>query len=151
MPKITIYGDPVEKGRMTCIGARGKVRHQVIPSNQDELKIWEGKVAAAARAAVAAGHGPYSGPVTVSLTITNHRPKTVSFTSRPWPISRSSGDIDKHERAVLDGLTTGWILSDDSIVCHVEKWQTYPDTPNVPDRLPRPGVVVRIDEIPTEG
>lgn len=148
MTKITIYGDPEPKGSMKCVGGRGPVRHQLIPSNQKSLKAWEAKIATAAAAAVQQGHGPYSEALSISITITVPRPASVPLSKRPWPITRSAGDIDKHERSILDGLTAGGILSDDAIVCHTENWECYSDTPGCPDRLGRPGVVIRIDPIP---
>jgi len=148
MPKITIYGIPVGMAAMKCVGGSGKVRHQLVTSNQKELKPWQAKVAAAAHAAAAAGHGPYTGPVSLTLTVTNPRPPSVSLKARQWPTTRSSSDIDHHVRSVADGLVAGGIVADDSLICHLEVWQCYPDTPGVPDQLPRPGVVVRIDEIP---
>jgi Holliday junction resolvase RusA-like endonuclease len=55
------------------------------------------------------------------------------------PISRRAGDIDKLSRAVLDGLTIGGIIGDDSqvvwLLAHKEYVADYP------------GVIITIREI----
>lgn len=150
MPAVRVYGDPVPKGNMTCLGPRGKVRHLIVDANRRELEGpngWQGKITAAA-AALLAKTGQLTGPVTVSVTFTVERPKTVPLAKRPWPITRSAGgDADKLLRAVLDGLTDGGLIGDDSQVANCEVWRCYPDTPGCPDRMDRPGALIRIEPI----
>jgi Holliday junction resolvase RusA-like endonuclease len=48
------------------------------------------------------------------------------------PISRRAGDIDKLSRAVLDGITIGGIIGDDSQVVKLHATKEYaPDYPGV--------------------
>lgn len=132
---------------MTCLGPRGKVRHLIVDAKRRELEVWQPKIAAAAMA-LRAKIGQMAGPVAVSVTFTVERPKTVTLAKRPWPITRSAGgDADKLLRAVLDGLTTGQLIADDSQVASCEVWRCYPDTPGCPDRLDRPGALIRIETI----
>lgn len=124
---------------MKCVGRNG--RHQLV--NQLEgTKPWQEKVAAAARAVVQ-HYGmtePLSGPLGVDVTVTVAAPKTVK---RLWPSVRGTGDKDKHERAVLDGLEQGGLLADDAQVCTGTTTKVYPHTPH-PDVLEHPGAFIRI-------
>lgn len=147
---IRVYGEPIQKGSMRCTGGKfkgGRARHQLVDMKEKELAVWMPKITAAAEAAKERLGGTLSGPVTISATITVERPKSVALTARPWPITRSAGDVDKHTRAVLDALTTAALITDDSQVVHIDVWQCYPDTPGCPDRLERPGATIRIEEL----
>lgn len=144
---IRVYGDPIPKGSMKCIGRRGKAMHSLIDNKQDRLDIWMPKIQAAAEAARDRLGGTLSGPVSVSTTFTVPRPASVPLAKRAWPITRSAGDIDKHTRSVLDALTYAELIGDDSQVVHTENWECYPDTPGCPDRLDRPGATIRIETI----
>ncbi|GAB3750119.1 RusA family crossover junction endodeoxyribonuclease [Microlunatus parietis] len=147
MPAVRVYGTPIPKGNMTCLGPRGKGgRHLIVDAKRRELEVWQGKVTAAAGALLAKIGHQLAGPVAVSVTFTVERPKTVPLTKRPWPITRSAGgDADKLLRAVLDGLTDGGVIADDSQVASCEVWRCYPDTPGCPDRMDRPGALIRIE------
>lgn len=147
MPAVRVYGDPIAKGSMKCIGQRGPVKHQVIDSKQKQLEPWQDKITAAGRALLAKVGAPLSGALTVSVTFTLERPKSVPLAQRPYPITRASGDVDKLLRAVLDGLTASGIYADDARVIHAEPWKCYPDSPGIPDRMDRPGALIRIEPI----
>lgn len=153
MPTAKIYGDPVQKGSMKCVGGRGKVKHQLIDVNARRLDHdWTPKIVKAARKLLDRRDGfPYLGPLDVVLTITVDRPRTVPYREREWPITRNHGDIDKHIRSVLDALTVSELIRDDSLVVHVDVWQCYPDTWTCPGRLDRPGITLRVTEIPLAG
>lgn len=145
---IKVYGTPVPKGSMECLGPRGKGgRHLVVDSRRKELEGpqgWQDKITAAGRALLTKLGAPMNGAVTVSVTFTFERPKTVK---QPYPITRSSGDLDKLLRAVLDGLTASGVFADDSRVINAEPWKCYPDSPGIPDRLDRPGALIRIETL----
>ena len=145
--KITVLGGPATKGSMRCIGARGgRGRHTLIPDNKPEAVAWHSKVMSGGRKAVDK-YGPLSGPLVVDLTFTVHRPPSVPLSKRPWPITRSSGDSDKLLRAVLDALDDAGLYGDDSQIVMAGVAKAYPDTPGAVDRLPRPGVVIRIETL----
>lgn len=141
-----VFGEPVAQGSMKCVGQRGRIKHVIVDSKQKQLEIWRARIAAAATMAVAR-YGVLEGPVIVGGTITVPRPASVPLKKRAWPITRSAGDLDKHVRAILDGLVQGGLLGDDSQVVHPPFWKCYPDTPGCPDRLDRPGAYIRIETL----
>ena len=149
MLKLTVYGTPVGKGSMKCVGARGKVGHQLVASNLGALRPWSESLTNAVAKAAARGHR-FEGPVGVYATITVPRPPS---NRDLLPIRRSKGgDVDKQQRTLLDALTDGGLIRDDSQVVQVEAVTVFPDTPLLVDedghaigkagRLQAPGVVV---------
>lgn len=144
---IRVYGDPATKGSMRCIGARGgRGAHTLIPDNKPAAITWHRLIMAAGKKALEK-YEPLTGPLAVDLTFTFARPASIKPTSRPWPITRSSGDVDKLARAVLDGLDDAGLYGDDSQIVMATAAKTYPDTPGAVDRLDRPGVIIRIEQI----
>lgn len=141
---ITAYGDPAPKGSLKCVGRNG--RHQLIEDNP-KTKAWRERIAAAGRLA-AARHGQIDGPIIVDATFTIERPASVPASKRPWPVTRSAGDVDKLLRLILDGLDDGGLYGDDAQIVTATACKCYPDTVGVPDRLDRPGVIIRIEGIP---
>ena len=148
MLKLTVYGTPVGKGALKCVGAVGGVRHRLIASNDKTLKPWADKITDAAAKAHARGHR-FAGPVGVYMTFTFPRPVTARHV---LPITRTGGDLDHHVRSVLDGCTAGGLWADDSQVVMIEAASVYADTPLLVDeegnpigragRLQEPGVVL---------
>jgi len=138
---VQVLGTPIEQGSMTCVGFGG--HHNVQPSNKKALIPWRDLVQKAGLALSITG---IEGPVGVEVTLTVTRPKSVT---RDWPSKKANrrgvgGDIDKLARAVLDGLTLSKVFGDDSQVVELTARKCYPDTPGAPDRLPRPGALIRI-------
>jgi Holliday junction resolvase RusA-like endonuclease len=75
---------------------------------------WRQRVAWAAREQY---HGPaLAGPSVVEFEIRVAPPKSAPKTRVTLPATRSSGDIDKHARNILDALVGGGVLADDSRV-----------------------------------
>lgn len=139
---VKVYGTPAPKGSMKCVGRRGKgSRHQLVNSNAN-TGPWQDRVAEAAQALVAAypDDMPLLGPIGVDVTVTIQPPKTIT---REWPFVLGTGDKDKHERAVLDGLEQGGVLTNDAQVCTGFTTKVYPHTDH-PDALPRPGAFIRL-------
>lgn len=144
---IKVYGQPATKGSMRCIGAHGgRGRHTLIPDNKPEHKVWHRKIMAAGKKALEK-YEPLTGPLAIDLTFTFDRPKSVKATSRPWPVTRSSGDVDKLARAVLDALDDAGLYDDDSQIVTATTAKCYTDTPGAVDRLDRPGVIIRIEAL----
>lgn len=141
-----VYGTPVAKGSMKCIGQKAGF-HQLVDTKGRRLKEWETTlVKAAAAVAAMIPNPPLAGPVTVDATFTMPRPKTVT---RQWPIGRNDGDTDKLCRALLDALTAGGVWGDDTQCVRLNAGKTYPDGPD-PDALPRPGVLFRVTPLAYE-
>lgn len=141
-----VFGTPVAQGSMECLGQRGRIRHLILDSKRVELQPWRGKITAGAKALLDRV-GPMAGPLSVSVTFTVPRPPSVPLKKRAYPITRSSGDTDKLLRAVLDALTDAELIKDDSQVIQSEAWKAYPDSPGIPDRMDRPGALIRIEMI----
>lgn len=153
MLKLTVYGTPVGKGSMKCVGKGG--HHQVVPTNQTQLRPWADALTDAAAKARARGQAQRLGPVGVHAVITVARPPS---NRDALPVRRSKGgDIDKQERTILDALTGGGLIRDDSQVVHIDTVTVYPDSPILVDeddqqvgrsgRLDSPGVVLWLYDV----
>ena len=141
---VTVYGTPAPKGSMKCIGARGKVKHQLVEDDSSGGgKAWRALMRQAGeQLRRTAGEQLQAGPVSVEVTMTLDRPASAPA-ARLWPALRNL-DVDKGARLVLDGLQDSGLFHDDSQVVDLHVRKTYPDTPGCPDRLTRPGAVIRI-------
>lgn len=156
MPTAKIYGDPITKGSMKCVGrmVRGRPTHKLVDMHDQKLKgDWTPRIVSGARKLLEWRDGfPFLDvPLDVALTITVLRPPSIPYRLREWPILKSAGDIDKHSRSVLDALTESGLIRDDSNVVHLDVWHCYPDTWACPGRLDRPGISLRIEELPLSG
>lgn len=160
-----VWGDPQPKGSMKCIGARGKVKHQLVEDN-DDSPAWREKVAAVAKRVVQEQADEYQ-PISVELCASVERPAShygtgrnrwlVKSSSPVWPTLFGTGDTDKLARLVLDALEDAKILRNDAQARRVlaDKWYAGPNhhpilsAPQIAasDVLERPGVVVRIRPI----
>lgn len=136
---LTIPGTPAPKGSLKCIGARG--RHQLIEDNP-ETKVWRSTIAGWATRALAAGKitpavkgQPLGAEITTTLEDLKKR--------RPYAVTRSSYDVDKLLRLVLDALQDAKAIPDDAQIVEVVGRKTYPNGP-LPDALPWPGVRIRL-------
>lgn len=152
---VQVVGTPAPKGSMRCIGQRGQVKHCLVEDN-DDTAPWRSRIELAGRKFPVAG---LAGPVGVEVTITIARPKShyrtgrnthlLKATAPAWPhrshaSAGGNGDADKFGRNVLDGLADAGLYGNDIQVVELMSRKCYPDTPRCPDRLPRPGAVIRI-------
>lgn len=106
--RILVDGDPKPKGSLKHIG-RGRLVEQVAGSG-----TWRQRVAWAAREQHAGS--PVTAPAGVDFEVRVAPPKSAPKTRVTLPATRSSGDVDKHARNVLDALVDGGVLRDDSQV-----------------------------------
>jgi Holliday junction resolvase RusA-like endonuclease len=138
---ITALGQPKPKGSLRHVG-KGRLVEQIKDGPTWRTTVKDAAVAAHRAFRLA---GPYSGPVVVEITVTVRKPKSAPKTRQTWPETRSSGDIDKHARNILDALVDAGVLHDDSQVidCHVRK--LYPG--QHPDTLVTPGAVIRLSTV----
>jgi Holliday junction resolvase RusA-like endonuclease len=118
---FTVTGKASPKGSLRHVG-HGRLIEQVAGS-----KPWRVLVAAAALDALARSDDwqpAHRGAVQVDIDLYLERPK--SAPARIWPITRSSGDVDKHARNILDALVDAAVIADDSqvITLHVNKAHT---------------------------
>lgn len=114
-----IPGTPIPQGSKTIAKGGGKV--WLRDANSNALKAWRHAVATVADRGV-----DFDVPVTVSLEFYLPAPK------RPrWWVPAVKPDVDKLSRAVLDGLTDGGLLFDDSRVVGLSATKRYA-TPEAP-------------------
>ena len=116
---FTIEGVPVAQGSKTIAKGGGKV--WLRDANAGKLKPWRAQVAEAADVGVS-----FDCPVAVWLQFMMPLPKRPKF-RRP----AVKPDIDKLSRAILDGLTDGGLLADDSRVVELHVFQHYSESPSV--------------------
>lgn len=135
-----VYGTPAPKGSFKAVpGPKGRAR---LVNQLPGTTPWQDAVARGA-ARVVEHYGmtePLDCALGVDLVVTIEAPRTVT---RDWPTVRGTGDVDKHERTVLDGLVQGGLIRDDSLVCTGSLAKGYPHTP-LPGVLPTPGAFIRI-------
>ncbi len=125
MIEFTALGTPRPKGSLRHIG-NGRLIEQT------DVKRWMGTVRQAA-----AGQEHLEGPVQVFLEFVFERPKSAQ--NRLYPHVRSTGDLDKLVRAVLDALQPKdpWpgLIDDDSQVVRITAAKDYGLEPGVRIRL----------------
>lgn len=129
---ITVPGTAKPKGSLRHVG-HGRLIEQVKGS-----KAWrEAVVVAAAQARDLAGWECLTGSVLVDVQVSVPRPKTVR---RDEPTTRSSGDVDKHARNILDALVDAGIVGDDSQVTELRITKEYATA----DPSTGPSTVIRV-------
>lgn len=146
---FTIPGPPVQQGSMRAFtrpGGRVGMTH----GNEKKLREFRARIAVAADAA---GVEPVRGPVKVTVAFFLPRPKghfgtgrnagALKDSSPRWPAGKP--DVDKLERALLDGLT-GIAFHDDAQVCVVNKRKSYA----MPEDGYKPKTVVSIVDLAKE-
>lgn len=138
-----VYADPAPKGSLKCIGRRGRRAHVLIDDNPRTDRFR----ARVSGALALADPLPAASPVIVDLLFTLPRPASHYRTGRHadqlrddaphWPVKRSSGDLDKLVRAVLDAMQDGHnaVLPDDSQIIGIHTAKRY-----VCDKMPEPGL-----------
>lgn len=109
---ITVHGKPVTQGSKT------RTRWGMRDDNGDRLRPWRESVKHAAFDALDGGDR-LEGPVQVEVAFTFDRPKSAPKRRPCWPVTRSSGDVDKLVRAVFDALTDAGVWRDDAQVVEV--------------------------------
>jgi Holliday junction resolvase RusA-like endonuclease len=111
---VTVYGRPVTQGGIRSLGKGRPSVH----GNTHRLKPWRESVKQAAFDALA-DRARLDGPATVDVVFTFDRPKSAPKSRPCWPITHSSGDLDKLVRAIFDALTDAGVWRDDSQVVDV--------------------------------
>lgn len=115
MVTFAVEGTPTGQGSMKHVG-NGRIVHA-----SKKLAAWRKAVHEQATK-VAQLNDQLVGPLSVIIVVHVATPK------RPmsrWPISRATGDIDKHARAILDSLTTSGLIVDDSHVIYLNIRKHY--------------------------
>ena len=133
MMSFTVIGRPAPQGSKRHIGGG-----RMIESSK-AAGPWREAVRAETAAVMATGgyRPPIEGPVQVALTFVLPRPRGHYGTGRnaarirdsapKWPAGKP--DIDKLTRAVLDGITAGGAIRDDSQVVLLAACKEFGDLP----------------------
>lgn len=147
---VCVLGRPRPKGSMRHVG-NGRMIEQVKGSGD-----WRTDCIVAAREQLAADrkHGgpkhrecyPLTGRVRIRVTFTFTKPKSAPKTTETWPITRTSGDIDKLARNVLDALVDAGVLTDDSLCTDLDVRKRFVGHQEI-DVLDVPGAVIRVQEL----
>lgn len=161
---ITIPGDPAPKGSLKCIGRRGRgAAHQLVEDNKAS-KPWRDKIVGWIRTkrlpATPDRYQPIGAEVTSTVARldshfgTGRNAGTLKPSAPVYPVTRSSYDVDKLLRLVLDALQDAKVLPDDAQVVEVTSRKVYPvealdrwaeePAPLTLDALPYPGVRIRL-------
>jgi crossover junction endodeoxyribonuclease RusA len=106
--RVEVLGIPKPKGSLKHIG-HGRLVEQVAGSG-----TWRDQVAWACREQYKGE--PLAEPAVVDFEVRVAAPKSAPKTRVTMPATRSSGDVDKHARNILDALVDGGVLADDSRV-----------------------------------
>lgn len=134
---VTVFGKPVTQGSKT------RTKWGIRDDNADRLRPWREAVKQAALDALA-GRARLEGPVAVEVVFTFDRPKSAPKSRPCWPITRSSGDLDKLQRALFDALTDAGVWRDDSQVIDVRARKVHVGDEGA---LRIPGAVVAVEAV----
>lgn len=130
---LTVYGRPAPKGSMRALGPG-----RMIEGNAN-VAPWRAAICAEALAQPVRG---MDGPLYVRVTLTVPKPKSTRDSA---PITRSSGDVDKHLRCVLDALQDADLIADDARVVSALVEKVWPGT--ALDALDQPGAVIMVYQV----
>jgi len=115
-------------GRPAPQGSKKMLHGQMLEAN-DRARPWRNLVLTAVQAARAATrHSCMTGPVQVDLDFRFEQPRSVRGLRGLYPMTRSTGDLDKLCRAALDGLRIAGAYIDDSQVVALTAVTRYVET-----------------------
>lgn len=134
---------PIYKGRGDAKVFTGRVAQ--VEDNKESHKAWRTAVKDAASEALSGRPRIEETPVHVAVIYCFDKPSSAPKRRRTWPIKRSSGDIDKLQRATFDALTDAGVYKDDSQIVRVDAQKVHTDDLNAPLRTP--GAVIRVWEV----
>jgi crossover junction endodeoxyribonuclease RusA len=135
--RIVVDGTPKSKGSLRHVG-RGRLVEQVKGST-----TWRGQVAMASRQQYRGE--PIGVPAVVEFVVIVAAPKSAPKRRVTLPATRSSGDLDKHARNILDALVDGGVLVDDSRVVELRGRKRH----CLPGEAPGALIEVWLAEVPS--
>lgn len=133
--RVEVDGVPKPKGSLKHIG-RGRLVEQVAGSG-----TWRDQIAWACREQYKGQ--PLTVPAIVDFEVRVAVPKSAPKGRVTLPATRSSGDVDKHARNVLDALVDGGVLADDSRVVDLRARKRH----CLPGEVP--GAVIEVWPVPS--
>lgn len=109
-------------------GSKRHVGNGVMIEQSKRVRPYRKALTAAAIAAKGK-HPAFDGPVRVNATFVFQRPK--SHKKGSFPVTRSTGDLDKLLRSTFDALTDAGVWGDDSQVTSVNASKLYGESDQV--------------------
>jgi Holliday junction resolvase RusA-like endonuclease len=131
---FVVHGIPKPKGSLRHVG-HGRLKEQVDNAPWRDSIIW-------ATVTAMPSPDPILGPVRVDATFTFPKPASAPKTRMSWPTTRTSGDLDKHCRLLLDALQAAGAIRDDAQVTELHAAKRF--VGEGAGALGFPGCVVRL-------
>lgn len=114
-----VDGEPRPQGsKRARLGPDGKI--WMYEASGKNLKDWREAITWAAKLAMK-GRPTFRGPVEVAITFYLKHPSRGP--EQVWPLKRP--DVDKLQRAILDGMADAKVMFDDSQVCVIRGQKAY--------------------------
>lgn len=117
---VTVYGTAAPQGSKRHVG------NGVMIESSKRVKPWREAVKFALLGEEAHLE-PLDGPVMVTVKFLFQRPKSAPKKKPTWPITRSTGDIDKLLRSTFDAIVDAGAIHDDSQIVRVDATKGYDD------------------------
>lgn len=120
--RVTVEHRPYPKGSMRCLG-RGRHINQLVGT-----KPYGDAVTEAAKLAMQEDRPerfPIRKPTALYVDVTFAFPRPKSTPKSHQPVTRSTGDIDKLQRNLLDALQAAGVMEDDSQVVDIWAHQIF--------------------------
>lgn len=120
---FTVIGNAAAQGSKTAFirDGRAVVVDGANKAARDKHAQWRGDVTYAARIALQALSGPFTGPIKVRMDFRLALPKSDPHRSLHF----TTPDADKLARNVGDGLVNAGLIHDDSLICELIVTKTY--------------------------
>lgn len=127
MISFFVPGIPKPQGSKRAIVNRYSGKPALIEAGGAALGDWRGDVKALAMQAMGDTE-PLDGPIVLTLEFCFSKPKSAPKSKPVWPVKRSTGDIDKQARSVLDALTSVCFRDDAQVVelYAFKRWSAKP-------------------------
>jgi Holliday junction resolvase RusA-like endonuclease len=145
--RFPVYGVPATKGSMRHIGNGRMIEDHKTSKPWREAVKWAALESISQREGTGRPFATLSGPVALDVVFTFAKPKSAPRSRRTWPITRSSGDVDKLLRNVSDALVDAGVIADDSQIVRVVGEKAYPGEHAA--ALDRPGARVLVRTLPS--
>jgi len=121
--KFTILGEPVPKGAMKAVFAKGFMHKYVPAKTRNAMADMRAQIVSQ----LPAEWQPYDCPLALHIQIYKSKPKSAKKTDK-WPSKRP--DTDNYLKTILDAMNTV-VFKDDALVCYIEATKMYDEKPRV--------------------
>jgi Holliday junction resolvase RusA-like endonuclease len=137
---ITVHGKPAPQGSKRHVGKGRMIEQSTRVAPWREAVKW-----AVLASSWTPELYPLTGPISLEITFCFDKPKSAPKRRQTWPVTRSSGDVDKLQRSTFDALVDAGVFKDDSQIIDVTASKVYTDDSTSP--LMVPGALIRVWEV----